>query len=95
MEPIPMSLSRLELLPPGVLDLALSQLTCGDLARALFASKTLCAGVQVVASSLALGLERPSARAAVASADGLGDAQRARGDERSTWPDSRQTRRVL
>ena len=45
--------ARLELLPPGVLDISLSQLTYDDLARANCVSKAVCEGVQLVVSSLA------------------------------------------
>ena len=44
--------SRLELLPPGVLDISLSKLTYGELSRASV-SKTLWEGVQLVVSSVA------------------------------------------
>ena len=36
-----MNSSQLELLPPGVLDISLSRLTYGELARASFVSRTL------------------------------------------------------
>ena len=50
--------SRLELLPPNVLDISLSQLTYDELARMYCISMTLWVGVEVVVSSLArhLGL---------------------------------------
>ena len=47
-----MPFSRLELLPPGVLDLSLSQLTYDELARSNCVSKILNKGVQLVVSSL-------------------------------------------
>ena len=48
-----MSKTRLELLPPGVLDLALSKLNYDELARTNCVSKALCVGVQLVVSSYA------------------------------------------
>jgi len=50
--------ARIELLPPGVLDISLSKLTYDELARTNCVCKTLCEGVQLVVSSLArrLGL---------------------------------------
>ena len=45
--------SRLELLPPFVLDISLSKLTYDELARTNCVSKTLCEGVDLVVSSLA------------------------------------------
>ena len=47
-----MSFARLELLPPGVLDISLSKLTPVELARACV-SNTLCEGVHLVVSSRA------------------------------------------
>ena len=53
-----MTFSRLELLPPDVLDLSLSKLTYDELAHVICVSKTLSEGVELVVSSLAqrLGL---------------------------------------
>ena len=48
-----MSFARLELLPPGVLEIPLSQLTYDELARANVVCTTLSEGVQLVVSSLA------------------------------------------
>ena len=45
--------ARLELLPPGVLDISLSKLTYDELARTNCVSKTVCEGVELVVSSLA------------------------------------------
>ena len=47
-----MSFSRLDLLPPDVLDILLSNMTFDELARTKCVSKTLCEGVQLVVSSL-------------------------------------------
>ena len=56
--------ARLELLPPGVLDISLSKLSYDELARAKCVSKNLCEGVQLVVSSLArrFGLSGNSGR---------------------------------
>ena len=56
-----MTFARLELLPPGVLDISLSKLTYDELARTNCVSKNLCEGVQLVISSLARRLGLSSA----------------------------------